>query len=170
MVLSFAACNTTDEATLGSRNHASDMQSTEQGQEPEQKTTAAEAVNTSAAMEETTPAEVTTEAPEADVTEPVGKPAEGDYEALTEYADSIVKAKVIANTGEVKVLENLKGNVVPADLEAFKADMVGNKPYLLFLKEADGKMELAGSETDSFVLLQGDQHEMFEAINKVLHQ
>ena len=64
---------------------------------------------------------------------------------------------------EIKVLDNIKAVVTEDQLPAL--ELKENRVYLVFLKDVDGKVELTDVD-NGLVLLEGDNHELFEKINK----
>lgn len=89
---------------------------------------------------------------------------------MIESSDYISKIKSIQKGGdaeEIKILDNIKGSLSSTDLPAIE-DLKMNKPYIIFLKDVDGNLVLSHEE-DGLILLEGDNHELFEKINKKLH-
>lgn len=88
-------------------------------------------------------------------------------EEMIEASDYIAKVKRIQkgkDVFELKVLENIKGNLTGKDIS--KADSLNeNRTYVVFLRDVDGVLE-ATDGTDSYILLEGDNHKIFEKINK----
>lgn len=88
-------------------------------------------------------------------------------EQMIEESEYIVKVKKIEkekNNFEIKILENLKGNLSAEDIP--NADTLEkNRAYLVFLKVQDGGV-VPVNDKKSFILLEGDNHEIFEKINK----
>ena len=98
--------------------------------------------------------------------------AEGNQEdAMISESDYIAKVKKIKkgkDSYELKVLESLKGNLNTQDVP--NADkLLENRAYLVFLKDKDGNVVFT-NEAEGLMLLEGDHHEIFEKINKHLHQ
>ena len=93
-----------------------------------------------------------------------------DMDEMIEEADYISKIKLITkgqDEKEIKVLENIKDPLSKDDLPELALEE--NRAYLVFLENEDGKVVLVDEE-DSLVLLEGDNHELFEKINKHVHQ
>lgn len=93
-----------------------------------------------------------------------------DMDEMIEEADYISKIKLITkgqDEKEIKVLENIKDPLSKEDLPELALEE--NRAYLVFLENEDGKVVLVDEE-DSLVLLEGDNHELFEKINKHVHQ
>lgn len=85
-------------------------------------------------------------------------------------SDYISKIKLITkgkNKTEIKVLDNIKDVILAKDLP--ELDLKENRAYLVFLKDDGGELVLV-NEDDSLVLLEGDNHELFERINKQIYQ
>ena len=85
-------------------------------------------------------------------------------------SDYISKVKLITkgkNKTEIKVLDNIKDVILAKDLP--ELDLKENRAYLVFLKDDGGEAVLV-NEDDSLVLLEGDNHELFERINKQIYQ
>lgn len=85
-------------------------------------------------------------------------------------SDYIAKIKLIkkgSDTSEIKVLENIKGNLTHDNLPAME-NLELNRTYLVFLKDADGSAVLTDID-NGLILLEGDNHEIFEKINKEIH-
>lgn len=120
--------------------------------------------------------------PEVDVVEPV-KPdlgvdadeeePEADYDPIDEMidlSDHIAKIKLITkgqDKTELKVLDSIKGNISSKDLPAMDT-LELNRAYVVFLRNVDGNVILT-DEANGVVLLEGDNHELFEKINKKVH-
>lgn len=89
---------------------------------------------------------------------------------MIEEADYLSKVKLITKgqkASEIKVLENMKDVISPSELPAL--DLKENRVYLVFLKEtADGAVLVDGE--NSIILLEGDQHELFEKVNKHIYR
>lgn len=96
--------------------------------------------------------------------------AKGRTEQMIRDADYISKIKLITkgkNNTEIKVLDNIKAVLSAKDLPTLQLEE--NRVYLVFLKE-DGDDIILVDEDNSVVLLEGDNHELFEEINKEIHQ
>lgn len=90
--------------------------------------------------------------------------------AMIRESDYISKIKLIkkgSDTTEIKILENIKGNLSNDNLPAME-DLQLNRAYVVFLKDADGSAVLTDAE-NGLILLEGDNHEIFEKINKEIH-
>ena len=99
---------------------------------------------------------------ENDETDPV--------DAMIEEADYISKIKLITkgkDNKEIKVLDNIKGNLTESDLPNLM-DLEENRAYVVFLKDEDNKVVLI-DDSVSIILLEGDNHKLFEKINKKVH-
>ncbi len=98
---------------------------------------------------------------------------EADFDPIDEMIDSsdhIAKIKLIKkgqDKTELKVLDSIKGNISSGDLPAID-NLELNRAYVVFLKDVDGKAILT-DEVEGVVLLEGDNHELFEKINKKVH-
>ena len=95
--------------------------------------------------------------------------ADSDIVMIRE-SDYIAKIKLIkkgSDTSEIKVLENIKGNLTHDNLPAMES-LELNRAYLVFLKDADGSAVLTDTD-NSLILLENDNHEIFEKINKEIH-
>ena len=95
--------------------------------------------------------------------------ADSDIVMIRE-SDYIAKIKLIkkgSDTSEIKVLENIKGNLTYDNLPAMES-LELNRAYLVFLKDADGSAVLTDTD-NSLILLENDNHEIFEKINKEIH-
>lgn len=88
-------------------------------------------------------------------------------EQMIQKSEYIVKVKKIEkekNNFEIKVLENLKGDLSATDIP--NADTLEkNRAYLAFLKVEDGAVVPTNGKK-SYILLEGDNHEIFEKINR----
>lgn len=88
-------------------------------------------------------------------------------EQMIQKSEYIVKVKKIEkekNNFEIKVLENLKGDLSATDIP--NADTLEkNRAYLAFLKVEDGSIVPTNGKK-SYILLEGDNHEIFEKINR----
>ena len=88
-------------------------------------------------------------------------------EDMIENSDYIAKVKMIQkgqSTFELKVLENLKGSLNGKQIPNTE-NLNQNRAYLVFLKDVDGNL-VPTNGTDSYVMLEGDNHVLFEKINK----
>lgn len=95
-----------------------------------------------------------------------GKTEMNDEEMIDE-SDYIAKVKMIEKGQgnlELKVLDNIKGDIT-ADKVPNVESLEKHRTYLVFLKNEDGKVEVTNGD-DSLILLEGDNHEIFEKINK----
>lgn len=93
-----------------------------------------------------------------------------DTSLMIEESDYISKIKLItkneSNT-EIKVLDNIKGTITSSELPTL--DLKENRAYIVFLKnDGDGIVLVDGDSP--IVLLEGDNHELFEKINKYVHR
>ena len=92
-------------------------------------------------------------------------------EEMIDTSDYIAKVKRIKegkSVFELKVLENIKGNLTGKEIP--KGELLNeNRTYLVFLRDVDGTLE-ATDGTDSYILLEGDNHEIFEKINKKVNR
>ncbi len=174
--LSLAACGGKDKpeesskATESSIAESSAAESEEKTAAPE--TTEESEKETEKATEAVQEATETAQKTEQETSE--NEPTEEeitDYGELTRASDNIVKIMYKKENGKMtlRILDHLKGTVPAEELEDFAESMTMNRAYLLFTKEEDGKQVFTGSEEMSFVLLEGDQSEMFSAVNKELH-
>ena len=86
---------------------------------------------------------------------------------MIEKSDYIVKVKMIQkgqDNLELKILDNIKGKLSKEDItntDLFKK----NRAYLVFLENGDNGIEPTNGD-NSYILLEGDNHEIFEKINK----
>lgn len=93
-----------------------------------------------------------------------------DVDQMIDDAKYISKIKLITKGdkgSEVKVLDNIKAVLNKDNLP--ELNLEENRTYLVFLKEEAGNLVLV-DEDDGLVLLEGDNHELFEKINKKVHQ
>lgn len=93
-----------------------------------------------------------------------------DVDQMIDEAKYISKVKLITKGdkgSEIKVLDNIKDVLSASDLPELALEE--NRVYLVFLKEFDGKVVLVDND-DGLVLLEGDNHELFEKINKKVHR
>lgn len=91
-------------------------------------------------------------------------------DAMIEESDYISKIKLItkgASNQEIKVLDNIKGNLSHSDLPDLQ-DLKENRAYVIFLKDSNNEVILT-SEKDSLISLEGDNHELFRKINEKVH-
>lgn len=119
-----------------------------------------------------TPEEAVEEIEDEDIEEvEEAETAEADETTqMVQDADYISKIKLITkgkNNTEIKVLDNIKAVLSAADLPSL--DLKENRVYLVFLKD-DGNEVILVNGDDSVILLEGDQHELFEKINQEVHQ
>lgn len=101
-----------------------------------------------------------------DIKDKIEKATMTDDEMIEE-SDQITKVKLIEkekNTFELKILENLKGNLSKEDIPD-TSSLERNRAYLIFTKVEDGKIVPTNGDK-SYILLEGDNHEIFEKINK----
>lgn len=88
-------------------------------------------------------------------------------EEMIESSDYIAKVKMIQkgqNKFELKVLENIKGNINASNIP--NTDKFNqNRAYVIFLRDTDGNIEPTSGDK-SYILLEGDNHEIFEKINR----
>lgn len=90
-------------------------------------------------------------------------------DAMIDSSDYISKIKLIQkgkDNFEIKILDNIKDNLSESDLP--ELELLENRAYLIFLKDVDGNLVLT-DENNGLVLLEGDNHELFEKINKKVH-
>ncbi len=110
--------------------------------------------------------------PETNVETPVVGDADLDpLDAMITSSDYISKIKLIKkgeNTTEVKILDNIKANLSESDLPVIE-NLELNRAYVVFLKNADKSVVLT-NETGAVILLEGDNHELFEKINNHIHR
>ena len=103
--------------------------------------------------------------------DPAGEDIAIDPEvAMINESDYIAKIKLIekgSDNKEIKVLENIKGSLSNENLPAM-GDLELNRAYLVFLKDLDGSIVLT-DEDKGLILLEGDNHQIFEKINKEIH-
>lgn len=153
LVLAFAliACNADNETDLDEDQVAiDDVQDDEQEVEDEEDKNLVEEEKTEETVDEDTA-------------------ADSDIVIIRE-SDYITKIKLIkkgSDTNEIKVLENIKGNLTHDNLPAMES-LELNRAYLVFLKDTDGSAVLTDTD-NSLILLEGDNHEIFEKINKEIH-
>lgn len=86
---------------------------------------------------------------------------------MIEQSDQITKVKMIEkgkNEFELKILENLKGDLSREDIPD-TSNLEKHRAYLIFTKVEDGKIVPTNGDK-SYILLEGDKHEIFEKINK----
>ena len=92
-------------------------------------------------------------------------------DAMIESSDYISKIKLIKkgqDSEEIKILDNIKAALSADDLP--KIDTLElNRAYVIFLKDRDGHVVLA-DEADGVILLEGDNHELFEKIYDHIHR
>lgn len=91
-------------------------------------------------------------------------------DAMIDSSEYISKIKLIKKgetATELKVLDNIKGNLSSGDLPAIDS-LELNRAYVVFLKKADNTVVLT-DEAAGVILLEGDNHELFEKINKKVH-
>lgn len=100
--------------------------------------------------------------------EPLGEDIAIDPDVfMINESDYIAKIKLIkkgSDTAEIKILENIKGNLSNKDLAAIE-DLELNRTYLVFLKDEDGSLVLT-DENNSLILLEGDKGDIFEKIDR----
>lgn len=166
MMFSLTACNTNDNTT-SSEEPVEDMEKTEiiEKEEPV-KENPVDPIESEEIEEEDLDQNINKENKDKDVEEPIVKMEMTDEEMI-ENSDYIAKVKMIQkgqNKFELKVLDNIKGNInasnVP-DTEKFNQ----NRAYVIFLRDVDGNIEPTNGNK-SYILLQGDNHEIFKKINK----
>lgn len=108
---------------------------------------------------------------EQDLTEDDEEITPGDpIDVMIDESDYIAKIKLITkgkDNTEVKVLDSIKGNISSSDLPAMN-NLEDNRAYVVFLKDEDGKVVLTDEE-EGIVMLEGDNHKLFEKINKKVH-
>lgn len=88
-------------------------------------------------------------------------------EVMIENSDYIAKVKMIQkgqNKFELKVLENIKGSINASDVPNTE-NFQQNRAYVIFLRDVNGTIEPTNGNK-SYILLEGDNHEIFEKINK----
>ena len=85
----------------------------------------------------------------------------------SEYISKIKLIRKSADTSEVKILDNIKGNLSYNDLPVIDG-LVMDQTYVVFLKNLDNRVVLT-DDKEGIILLQGDNHELFEKINKKIH-
>ena len=111
---------------------------------------------------------------DADEEEPeIAPEAETDVDPIDEMIDSsdyIAKIKLIQkgeDKTQLKVLDTIKGNVSASDLPVIDT-LELNRTYIVFLKKVDNTVVLT-DDFEGVVLLEGDNHELFEKINQKVH-
>lgn len=86
---------------------------------------------------------------------------------MIEKSDYIAKVKMIQkgkDTLELKILDNVKGKLSKGDIP--RTDLLKkNRAYLVFLKTGEKGIELTNGES-SYIILEGDNNELFEKINR----
>lgn len=90
---------------------------------------------------------------------------------MIESSDYISKIKLIKkgqDSTEVKILDNIKANLSQKDFPEL-TNLELNRAYVVFLKDADSSVVLT-DEKDGLILLEGDNHELFEKINNHIHR
>lgn len=135
-------------------------------------TTGTEEVAEVAEVQEVAEVEEVAEIEEVAETEESDEVAEamGKTEQMIRDADYISKIKLITkgqDRTEIKVLDNIKAVLSAKDLPILNLEE--NRVYLVFLKDDGDEIVLVNGD-DSVVLLEGDNHELFEKINKEVHQ
>lgn len=112
---------------------------------------------------------------DADEEEPEIVPeSETDFDPIDDMIDSsdyIAKIKLIQkgeDKTQLKVLDTIKGNISASDLPVID-NLELNRAYLVFLKKVDSTVVLT-DEFNGVILLEGDNHELFEKINKKIHK
>ena len=116
------------------------------------------------------PEEVVDEVEEAKTAEHEETAEADETTQMVQEADYISKIKLITkgkNNTEIKVLDNIKAVLSAADLPSL--DLKENRVYLVFLKDDGDEVVLVNGD-ESVILLEGDQHELFEKINQEVHQ
>lgn len=92
-----------------------------------------------------------------------------DTEVMIANSTYISKIKLITKgnkDSEIKVLDNIK-QVITAD-KLPQLDLQENKTYLVFLTN-EGDSVVLTDKVNGLILLEGDNHELFEKINKQVH-
>lgn len=92
-------------------------------------------------------------------------------DAMIESSDYISKIKLIQkgqDSKEIKILDNIKANLSESNLPEI-ANLELNRSYVVFFKDLDGKVVLTDAN-DGVILLEGDNHELFEKINADVHK
>ena len=114
--------------------------------------------------EETEDVEVETDASDSENNEEAEGPM--DTDRMIEESDAIAKVKYFHKNGEkhYKILETFRGNFNES-FEKPAVDLMENRPYLFFYKEENGKLVPTNGD-DSYLLLEGDMHEVFEKIKQ----
>ncbi len=101
----------------------------------------------------------------------VGNTELDPLDAMIDSSDYISKIKLIKkgqDATEVKILDNIKASLSETTLPEID-NLELNRVYLVFLKNLDNKVVLT-DEKDSVILLEGDNHELFEKINNQVHR
>lgn len=86
---------------------------------------------------------------------------------MIESSDYITKIKLITkgkDAIEIKILENIKGRLAVKDLPPLD-NLKNNASYVVFLKDLDDSIILS-DQKNGIILLEGDNHKLFEKINK----
>ncbi|MDO5755129.1 MAG: hypothetical protein Q4P28_02730 [Tissierellia bacterium] len=111
--------------------------------------------------EETEDVKVETDAEDESPEESVGTM---DTDQMIENSDAIAKVKYYHKNGEkhYKILEIFRGNFNES-FEKPTVDLMENRPYLFFYREENGKL-IPTNGDNSYLLLEGDMHEIFEKI------
>lgn len=118
-----------------------------------------------------------------DMEEPIEDPVEDDMDeedigedmgddmdsidAMIESSNYISKIKVITkgeDNSEIEVLDNIKKEISQESLPVIP-ELEENKTYLVFMKD-EGNTVVLTDETEGVILLEGDNKELFEKINK----
>lgn len=103
--------------------------------------------------------------------EPLGEDIAIDPDIMMiDQSDYIAKIKLIQKGSgkvDIKILENIKGSLSNENLSVLE-NLKINRVYLVFLKDEDGSIELT-DKNNSILLLEGDNSEIFEKINREIH-
>lgn len=167
MMFSLTACNTNDNTT-STENPVEDMENTDEVVEKEEpvKEGPVDPIESEEIEEEDLNQNINEEDKDKDVEEPIVETEMTDEEMI-ENSDYIAKVKMIQkgqNKFELKVLDNIKGNINASDVpDTDKFNQ--NRAYVIFLRDVDGNIEPTNGNK-SYILLEGDNHEIFEKINK----
>lgn len=91
-------------------------------------------------------------------------------DVMIDSSDYISKIKLItkgSDTEEIKILDNIKGNLSHEKLPVLES-LEKNRTYLVFLKDENGSTVLT-DDANGLILLENDNHLIFEKINKKIH-
>lgn len=106
---------------------------------------------------------------EEDLEEPLDEDTD-PLDLMIESSDYISKIKLIKkgeDSKEIKILDNIKNPLSSTELPALE-NLEENRAYIVFMKDLDGKVVLTDEE-NGVILLEGDNHELFDKIHQQLH-